>query len=284
MNILYIGSSGALSLIPFKRLLSTEHRVVAVGVHNPVLFENKVIALENESLALAADHNQISIIDFSRDIEKVLSDCNDVSIDIILMSCYGYRLPVEIIALGKVGCFNLHPSLLPQYRGPEPIFWQMKQNCEKGVSWHLVTNELDAGDIVKQKPVYLEDGESFSEIRMSLAINGADLMLELLADLAVDELTRTVQPEEAASYYPYPTQDDFVVDTAWTAQHAFNFMKATEAFRKSYLCEIGKYQYLLDKALDYDNNEQLTEAQIKSNILDIPCNEGVLTASFTGKL
>jgi len=54
MNILYIGSSAALSLIPFKKLLSTTHSIVAAGIYKPLVFEQKIIALENESLALSA--------------------------------------------------------------------------------------------------------------------------------------------------------------------------------------------------------------------------------------
>ena len=55
MNILYIGSSGVLSLLPFKKLLSSNYSIQAVGVFNPVVLKDKVIALGNESLALAPD-------------------------------------------------------------------------------------------------------------------------------------------------------------------------------------------------------------------------------------
>ena len=59
MNILYIGSSGALSLIPFRKLLATEQSISAVGVYNPLFFEQKIIAVENESLALSAQQDAI---------------------------------------------------------------------------------------------------------------------------------------------------------------------------------------------------------------------------------
>lgn len=284
MNILYIGSSGALSLLPFKKLLSSEHTIVAVGVHQPVVLNNKIIALENESLALAANQHLLKIIDLSLPVKQVLERCKTLTIDVVLMSCYGHRLPDEILSLAKNGCYNLHPSLLPQYRGPEPIFWQMKHNCRTGVSWHVVTCDFDAGDIVKQKQVCFDDGNDFEEISEGLANNGASLMLELLDDITESRLQCKAQSIDEASYFPYPTEKEFIVDTAWSAQHAYNFMRATEVFGYSFVCRIGSEQYLLDKALDYDNNEQLLAAQVKNNILDIPCNEGVLTASFTGKL
>ncbi len=125
MNILYIGSSGALSLVPFKKLLASDYSVSAVGVYRPLMIEQKIIALENESLALSAQQLQIPVIDFSQPLDDLIEQLNCLKIDLILMSCYSRRLPEKIINLAAVGCFNMHPSLLPRYRGPEPVFWQM---------------------------------------------------------------------------------------------------------------------------------------------------------------
>jgi len=284
MNILYIGSSGALSLEPFKRLLSSEHSVVAVGVFNPIVLNDKIIALENSPLSLLASQQNVSIIDLSQTLDVIVEQIKQLSIDVILMSCYGKHLPGEVAALAKSGCFNMHPSLLPKYRGPEPIFWQMRYGDETGVSWHYVTSDFDAGAVVKQKVVLLEDGASYQEVNVTLAVTGADLMMEMLAELSTINLTGSQQEEALSSYYRYPVKDDFVVDTTGSAQDAFNFMKATEAFAYPYLCQIGSHCYMLDKALDYDNNDYLQAAEVSGNTLNIPCKEGVLIATFTAKL
>ncbi len=284
MNILFIGSSGALSLAPFKRLLATEYSIKAVGIYKPVVFDNKIIALENESLALAANQSEIPVLDLSQSFQNIDDQCKKYSIDIILMSCYSKRLPDEIINLPAKGCFNMHPSLLPHFRGPEPIFWQMKMAEELGVSWHQVVSELDAGSIVSHKKVHLEEGARYSEINLQLAEIGADLMLELLADIEDETLTFTPQDAEAASYYPYPEQHDFTIDLSGSAQTAFNFMCATRVFAYSYLCQFGNHQFLLDEALDYDNNRSLETVEVHGNSLYIPCNEGVLIASYTDKM
>ena len=150
-----------------------------------------------------------------------------------------------------------------------------------------MTQEFDAGDVVKQKIVFLDDGISYLEINSIMADAGTDLMMQLLSELSELSIASpcgSPQVSTQSSYNPYPDKDDFVVDITGSAQQAFNFMRATEAFGWSYLCHIGNYRYMLDKALDYDNNDYLQDAEVSGNTLNIPCNEGVLVATFTAKL
>lgn len=284
MNILYIGSSGALSLLPFKKLLTSSYPISAVGIYQPVEFKNKIIALENESLALAANQHDLPVIDLSQPAAQIVEQCKVLSIDLILMSCYSKRVPEVLINLATKGCFNMHPSLLPKYRGSEPIFWQMQQASDVGVSWHRVIHDFDACDIVAQKKVYLDDGASYAEINVDLANAGAVLMLTMLKQIAENKLVNTGQNPALSSYQPYPAEQDFIVDIAWSAQHAYNFMRATRTFGYRYICRLGNPCYFLDEALDYDNNDSLQTVEVKGNRLYIPCNEGVLMATFTGKL
>lgn len=284
MNILYIGSSGALSLIPFRKLLSSKHSVTAVGLNHPVVFQHRIITLENESLALAARQQNIPLIDLSQGLNSVLKQCSQLSIDIILISCYSKRLPDKLINLASEGCFNMHPSLLPSYRGPEPVFWQMKLASDMGVSWHQLVFEFDAGDIVAQQKVVVDDGAEYAEISLQLAETGAELMMKLLSDISGGMLNKSVQDPETASVYPYPQQQDFVIDTGCSAQQAYNFMRATQVFGFSYQCQIKNQCYFLKQALDYDNNRSLETVEVQGNRLYIPCNVGVLIATYTDKI
>ena len=284
MNILYIGSSGALSLTPFKKLLTSKYIVSAVGVTSPLTFDNKIIALENESLALAANQSDIPVIDLSQSASQVKRQCESYAIDLILMSCYNKRLPDEIINIAKMGCFNMHPSLLPRYRGPEPIFWQMKFSDKIGVSWHKVIHEFDAGDIAIQKEVKLDEGMGYSEINRMLAETGTELMQILLSEIVLDKLELKAQNIDHSSYFRYPVSSDFVIDTDYSAQQIYNFMCATRVFSCPYLFRFDKYQFILEAALDYDNNRELETVEIQGNRLYIPCKQGVLIASYTDKI
>ncbi len=284
MNIFYIGSAGALSLIPFKKLLSENFAVSAVGVNKPIVFDKKIIALENESLALAANAAAIPLIDLSQAVPDIVAQCKEYSIDVILMSCYGRRLPDEIIQLANNGAYNMHPSLLPRFRGPEPVFWQMKAGADLGVSWHRVVNDFDAGDLVAQKKVQPDEGTDYLTICTELATAGSNLMLTLLSNLMQGSLNAMPQNSTDASYCPYPQKHDFEIELNTSAQQVYNFMSATKIFSMLYPCHIDGRQFYLVEALDYDNNGTLDAAEVQVDRLYIPCDEGVLIATYTDKI
>lgn len=284
MNIFYIGSSGALSLLPFETLLDSPHTVVAVGVHRPVMLEHKIIALENASLVLAAEQQGIDIVDLAEPVEEIVSCLEALSIDLILMSCFPRRLSSRLTSISPLGSFNLHPSLLPAYRGPEPLFWQMAAAASTGISWHRVSDTLDAGAIIAQKPVPLDDGLSYHEINQQLASHGAALMRQLLPHIEAGNLDEIEQEPAKASYFPYPQTQDFKVDRGLSARQAFNFMRATQVFNQPYRVESETDAFLLDRALDYDNNLQLDAFMVQRNRLYIPFSEGVLIGEFTDRI
>ena len=271
-------------MMPFHTLCDMDLSPTAVGVHQPVDSNKKIIALQGESLESAAIQNNIPVIDLSAPIDQILVQCEALAVDTILMSCYPKRLPERLLEFVTGDCFNMHPSLLPKFRGPEPIFWQMKLDAETGVSWHRVTAEIDAGDIVAQSRVVLDEGVSYDEICQALASRGVELMQALLTEIEQGSLQGTPQSEQQASYYAYPSAEDFSLDTRWPAGHAFNFMSATQKFGELYRCETAGYCFYLKHVIDYDNNLYLETAEIKGDKLYIPFKDGVLTATYADKI
>lgn len=289
MNIFFIGSAGALSLLPFRSLLRSSHHIVAAGVYKPLVFRQpvfrqQIIALENEPLALAAQQAGIDVLDLSQSPERILPQLEALRVDVLMMACYSKRLPAPLFDYPACGSYNLHPSLLPAYRGPEPVFWQLKHGAQTGVSWHRVSNEFDAGDIVAQKTVRLDDGLSYEEVNTRLAEAGSALVPDLVSQFGNGSLQSVAQKSDAASYYPYPQADDFVLDTAGSARQAFNFMRATQSFSYPYRCRYQGRDYRLAQALDYDNNSSLESAEVQGERLFIPFKQGVLIATVAAKL
>lgn len=145
--------------------------------------------------------------------------------DAIVVACFPWRLPAWILALPPRGCLNLHPSLLPDGRGPEPVFWAFHRGLdETGVTLHLMNREFDAGPIISRERVVIPDGATIPSLERSLAEIGARLALDVLRDTS-DPRQLIPQPD-AGHYAPVPRGDDLVVPTSWTATRAARFIHA----------------------------------------------------------
>jgi methionyl-tRNA formyltransferase len=148
--------------------------------------------------------------------------------DLILVACFPRRLPPEVVGLARWDCLNLHPSLLPRYRGPAPLFWQLRAGeTETGVTLHRITARLDAGELIAQRRVALPEGASGSELEGLLGEEGGGLLLETVAAAPGGALFARPQDEALASHQPLPAPPDFEVPTTWSARRAFNFIRGT---------------------------------------------------------
>lgn len=129
--------------------------------------------------------------------------------DILLVACFPFRIPATLRRLAHIACWNLHPAMLPRYRGPSPVHWQLR-NRERlaGVTLHVVSDRLDAGNIVAQRSFYIAKETSAADLEESLAESGVDLFLGALKSWREGHRSTSPQDEALASYYPWaPTRD-----------------------------------------------------------------------------
>ena len=122
--------------------------------------------------------------------------------------------------------FNLHPSILPEYRGPSPIFWSLREGKKKfGASIHTVTENLDEGRVV---------ASSRFELNNPFSTN----IVSKIYDLAGDLLVQWIRGESGivdnsrvnTSYFSFPSEDDFIVDIEWHMEHIIMFVNAIKFF------------------------------------------------------
>ncbi len=136
------------------------------------------------------------------------------------MACFTQRFPAAVLRLPRLGILNIHPSLLPAYRGPLPIFWQLRDGAPTGATVHYMDEGLDTGDIAAQSDVFLPDGLPGPEVERMLMLAGLDLLRKVLAELARGIVRRRPQ-SPGGSYYSFPTEEDFILSTDGPAWRAF---------------------------------------------------------------
>ena len=123
------------------------------------------------------------------------------SADLFVVVAYGEIIKQSLLDLPKNGCINLHPSLLPKYRGAAPIQWALLEGAkETGISVVEVGLKMDAGDILLQKKVSVPDTMDYPELEKALCSLGKDALLEVLRNFSYFFSRKKAQKEEEATY------------------------------------------------------------------------------------
>jgi methionyl-tRNA formyltransferase len=283
LRIVYIGSRGPLSVIPLAKLLGAGQSLCAIGVDTDDTARPRAdripVTIEDQgSVEFLAGRHGIPLIRLQGAWSASVDEIAEYMPHIILVSCFARRLPDVVLSIPSMGCFNLHPSLLPAYRGPLPLFWQFRDGCrEFGVTLHHMTSRLDAGDIVGQTRLVMPDGVSGRRASVLLAEAGGDLLVDAVSALGRGKAAAIPQNERAASYQGYPVPSDCAVSANWSARRLYNFVCATRGGGMRYPCDIGGRVYRLSDVVSW-REAAATEPLISGNTVTIPCNPGYVVA------
>ena len=123
--------------------------------------------------------------------------------ELIAVAAYGKILPLEILELPRLGCINVHSSLLPKYRGAAPINWAiLNGEDETGVTIMVMAEGMDTGDILAQRATPIPMEENAAQLFERLAQMGAELLVETVAQIGAGAVTPVPQDESGSSHAP----------------------------------------------------------------------------------
>jgi methionyl-tRNA formyltransferase len=178
--------------------------------------------------------------------------------DLICVACFSRFIPPALLAIPRLGVLNVHPSLLPDNRGPEPLFWTFRLGHEQtGVTVHLMEKKLDSGPILVQERLAVPDGISYAELEQQAAELGGSLLTRAVAALMHGQAHLNAQDESQSHYYPYPSnqhgRDDFVIHPEqWDARHVYNFICGVKDWGEPLtLVADSELTLLIEDVLDY---------------------------------
>ena len=232
------------------------------------------------SIASLARLHSIPVIKLSGLWSQGVDEIGKYSPDIILVSCFARRLPDSVLSIPGIGCFNLHPSLLPAYRGPVPLFWQFRAGVKEfGITLHRMSSQLDAGNIVVQTTLAMPDGVSAQRASVLLAEAGSELLVRTLSKFTRGESIGSAQDERCASYQGFPSPSDYSVSVSWSAKRLYNFICATRERGMLYPCRVNHRVYWLREVDSWQETGD-TGVVINGNTMTIPCSRGLVTARF----
>jgi len=212
MRIVFMGTPE--SAVPsLARCLADGHEVVAVWTQPDKSSGrgNKVTPSPVKAFAISHGLSVQQPAKIKTDEAKALFASHES--DAAIVVAYGRILPTKFLRAPRLGCINVHFSLLPKYRGAAPVNWAIVNGEEKtGVTTMFIEAQLDSGPILLQREAEIGEAETAPELMERLATMGAELLSVTLAQLS--GITPRSQREEEASFAPLLRKEDGLVD--WT--------------------------------------------------------------------
>ena len=245
----------------------------------------KIVFFGNEKLATGPTEVRPVIQDAIKsagfEIEQVvtgkLSDLAPHESKLAVLAAYGRIISQSVLDEFPLGIINVHPSLLPAYRGPTPIEQAMLDGVDNtGVSIMQLTAGMDEGPIYKQKTIHLHGSESKEELVAQLQLLGAELLVEVLPAIASGKLKPHSQPHPGrATYSKKLTKEDGLLDFSKQAVRLEREIRAFLEWPKS-RTELAGKEVVITKA-HVTNDESLPgEVSVRGKELLIGTSDGAL--------
>ncbi|MEK4949970.1 methionyl-tRNA formyltransferase [Bacillus sp. FSL W8-1127] len=194
--------------------------------------------------------------------------------DIVVTAAYGQILPKKLLEAPKYGCINVHASLLPELRGGAPIHYAIMQGKKKtGITIMYMAEKLDAGDIISQVEVPIEETDHVGILHDKLSKEGAKLLSKTLPKIINGEITPIKQDESRATFAHNIKREQEKIDWTKPGEDIYNHIRGLHPWPVAYTTLDGNIVKIW-----WGEKQTLPEKQEPGTIVAIE-NDGILVAS-----
>jgi methionyl-tRNA formyltransferase len=204
-----------------------------------------------------------------------------IDFNVMIVAAYGLIIPQAILDLPSFGCFNIHASLLPRWRGAAPIHRAILMGDEvTGVTIMRIVQKLDAGDMIKKTEIQISEKDTTEQLTKTLAVLGANLMTEVMDELiGKGELQSTPQEEASVTYAEKVTKEESTIN--WQDPslviarkiRAFNSFPVAQAEYREVVCKIWDAEI----SLEASQKGKIGQIIKLDEFIHVKCGEGTLS-------
>ena len=219
LNVLFMGSP-SFSVSVLEELNKNVNVVGVVTAPDAYVGRKKVLTMcPVKEKAISLGLKVYSPIKLRSDYEFI----KELNPDMIITCAYGQILSEEILNIPKLGCFNLHGSLLPKYRGGAPIHYALLNGDEKtGITLMYMDKGMDSGDMIAKEEIKIEENDNIESLTNKLSIIASKMIIKYLPSLIDGTNNRKKQDSSKVTFSPIITRKDEHLDFNVTAREIFN--------------------------------------------------------------
>ena len=219
LNVLFMGSP-SFSVPVLEELNKNVNIVGVVTAPDAYVGRKKVLTMcPVKEKAIGLGLKVYSPIKLRNDFEFI----KELNPDMIITCAYGQILSEEILNIPKLGCFNLHGSLLPKYRGGAPIHYALLNGDKKtGITLMYMDKGMDSGDMIAKEEIKIEDNDNIESLTSKLSIIASKMIIKYLPSLIDGTNNRVKQDINKVTFSPIITREDEHLDFNLTAKEIYN--------------------------------------------------------------
>ena len=233
IRFVFFGSS-RLSVIVLDELKELGLIPAAIGT-TPDKPQGRKLVMTPNVVKTWAIENSISCLDVAKLDDAAAAVLKEIPADVFIVASYGKIMPARILDIPARGSLNVHPSLLPKYRGPSPLPTAILDDAKAtGVTIMQMDAEMDHGPIVAQKPVTVNEWPVYEDFEEMMAREGARLLAGILPDWIAEKITPHEQDHSAATYTRKYTKEDGLLDLSADPYQNFRKIQAFHEWPQAY--------------------------------------------------
>lgn len=271
MNIIYMGTP-EFAVKAFEAIVEAGHHVTACFTQpdKPKGRGKNTVPTPVKEKALSYDIPVYQPVRLrEEENEAIIRELNP---DVIVVAAYGQILPERILNIPRLGCINIHASLLPKYRGAAPIEWAIIDGeKETGVTTMYMAKGLDTGDMIEKCVVPIDEKETGVTLHDKLADAGAKLIISTLKLLEAGTAVRTPQEDSLSCYASMLTKDMGKMDFAKSAAELERLIRGLQPWPCAYTFINNKNVKVYEADILELNDDELK--QIKSQLYLVAGND-----------
>lgn len=255
------------------------HRGFDVAVRRALGIERTRDDPTRNPLAVAAERDIPAWLVGDASSPASLSFIRRERVDVLVIAFFNQLLKPPVLEAAPAGAVNLHPSLLPKYRGPAPLFWTFRDGLHtSGLTIHRVAPGEDDGDVLLQEEVALPLGTAGEDLVDELAERAARMTVAALRSLDGSGPALPARPQDPreATRAPRPSPQDLLVDPHLGARRVFHFVRGVGRWNPLY-AEVGGSRVRVVDAVELDEEKRLPgEIALVGDLLHLGCDDGVV--------
>jgi methionyl-tRNA formyltransferase len=231
MKVAYFGSS-SFSIPPLQEI-STHVSCVVTRKAKP---KGRGQLLEDTEVKREAINLKLPVIEIDSFKDDAIKELESLKPDFFVVASFGLIIPQWVLNIPSVGPINIHPSLLPKYRGPSPIQWALLNgDAETGITFIRMNEKMDAGNILYQEPMTIDPGDNVITLTDRLAKRSAKILSSFLQKVDAEGLQEgTVQDHARATFTPILTKEMGRIEWSQNAEQIVRQVRALVAWPTAY--------------------------------------------------